>query len=79
MSTVSKGHPPHAFPRQWSSQDLADAVPLRLSAVADWAGNHAAANNSAATPAGRDWRRRGDMRTAKYLRATGFPPRFRVR
>lgn len=79
MSTVSSWYPTHDFPRHWTPQDLADAVPLRLFEVVEFAGNLAAASNSATTPAARDWRHRGDVRTAKYLRAAGFPPRFRVR
>jgi hypothetical protein len=62
-------YPQHAFPQQWSALDLADAVPLRLSemvtlGLVDITRPLAAANSPFATPATRDWRRRGYVASA---------------
>ncbi|HEU0307174.1 MAG TPA: hypothetical protein VFR30_09435 [Lysobacter sp.] len=68
MSTHSP-YPNHSFPQNWSALDLADAVPLRVSELVtlglveigsvDIARPFVAANSPFATPAARDWRRRG--------------------
>ncbi|MFC5576799.1 hypothetical protein ACFPOA_02070 [Lysobacter niabensis] len=75
-------YPKHGFPQQWSALDLADAVPLRLSemvtlglveiGLVEIARPLAAANSPFATPATRDWRRRG------YVASTDLSS-FRVR
>jgi hypothetical protein len=51
---------------QWSSQDLADAVPQRLSdlitpALLDFGAGNAAANGLALSPWAFEWRRRADL------------------
>lgn len=63
MNTHS-GYPNHSFPQNWSALDLADAVPLRVServalGLVEIARPLVAANSPFATPAARDWRRRG--------------------
>jgi hypothetical protein len=70
-------YPQHSFPQHWSSQDLADAVPQRLSELmtqelGQFDARTDAANGVALSPWAFDWRRRD------YLRDTAPSP-FRVR
>jgi hypothetical protein len=59
---------PQAPLPQWSSQDLADAVPRRLSdlitpALMHFGTGNAAANGVALSPWAFDWRRRDELST----------------
>ena len=67
-------YPRHAFPRAWSAQDLADAVPLRLFEAVDFDALSlpVEASNAAVVPAARAWRRR-------YADAGNLPAVVRVR
>ncbi|QNP41632.1 hypothetical protein [Lysobacter solisilvae (ex Woo and Kim 2020)] len=73
MNTKSPQPPsPAAFAPQWTSQELADAVPRPLSelitpALVQFAAAREAANGVALSPWAFDWRRRDDL------------PAFRVR
>jgi len=65
MSTKST-YPQHAFPQNWSSQELADAIPLRLSelitpALLRFGSDDEAANHIALSPWAFDWRRRDEL------------------
>ena len=58
----------HAFPfdLSWTPQDLANAVPLRLSELVTFdAGDADAANAVASAPMRRDWRQRSYLQTAE--------------
>ena len=66
MSTKSM-YPPHSFPQNWSSQDLADAMPQRLSELmtqelVQFEKRSEAANCAALSPLAFDWRRRDYLR-----------------
>ena len=78
MTTYSKPmYPAHSFPRNWSSHDLADAVPLRLSelvtlGLVEFTRPLVPANSPFAIPFPRGWRR-------GYLRSAELPAFVRVR
>ena len=65
-------YPNHAFPQNWSSQDLVDAVPLRLFEVVKFEAAPAA-DNSIAAPVSHNWRRRD------YLHGAELPAFVRIR
>lgn len=76
MSTKSP-YPLHAFPRNWSAQDLTNAVPRKLSeqmtpALMNFGRDSEASNSVALSPWAFDWRQGGYLDRREH-------PAFRVR
>jgi hypothetical protein len=66
-------HSTFPYHLSWTSQDIADAVPLRLFELVNFeAGDDAAGNAATSAPARREWRHRD------YLRSSALPAFVRV-
>ena len=70
--SINSLYPTHSFPQNWSSQDLADAMPRRLSELMTpelmrFGRDHNAANGIALSPWAFNWRRRDDTEMKPFL------------